>query len=129
MPLLYSPAISKLCMYQVSRSNNFRASNLAIKNIKLLTFCKYISTFVYMGARSKYVLKFSFLFRKAHIMSEESPKITFQWVTEGLLLFLISFIGLIGNFWLVVKSSRQRVQRVFHRLLLALATFDTVSFL
>ena len=76
---------------------------------------------------SAYVLKFSFLFRKAHIMSEESSKITFQWVTEGLLLFFISFIGLIGNFWLVVKSSRQRVQRVFHRLLLALATFDTVS--
>jgi len=59
-------------------------------------------------------------------MSEESSKITFQWVTEGLLLFFISFIGLIGNFWLVVKSSRQRVQRVFHRLLLALATFDTI---
>ena len=62
-------------------------------------------------------------------MSEEGSKITFQWVTEGLLLFFISFIGLIGNFWLVVKSSRQRVQRVFHRLLLALATFDTVSLL
>ena len=52
---------------------------------------------------------------------------TFQWVTEGLLLLLISSIGLIGNSCSVVTCARQRVQRIFHRLLLVLATFDTVS--
>ena len=52
---------------------------------------------------------------------------TFQWVTEGLLLMLISSIGLIGNSCSVVTCARQRVQRIFHRLLLVLATFDTVS--
>ena len=52
---------------------------------------------------------------------------TFQWVTEGLLLMLVSTIGLIGNSCSVVTCARQRVQRIFHRLLLVLATFDTVS--
>ena len=52
----------------------------------------------------------------------------FQWVTEGLLLFIISVIGLVGNSCSVVTCSRQRVQRIFHRLLLVLATFDTVTF-
>ena len=61
-----------------------------------------------------------------NISSEEDSKITLQWVTEGLLLTIISCIGLVGNSCSVVTCSRQRVQRVFHRLLLVLATFDTV---
>jgi bacteriorhodopsin len=51
----------------------------------------------------------------------------FQWFTEGLLLFIVSCIGLVGNSCAVATCSRQRVQRVFHRLLLVLATFDAVS--
>ena len=57
----------------------------------------------------------------------EDVEITFQWMTEGLLLFITSCIGLVGNTCSVITCSRQRVQRVFHRLLLVLATFDTVS--
>ena len=52
----------------------------------------------------------------------------FQWFTEGLLLMLVSCIGLIGNACWVVTCAKQRIQRVFHRLLLTLATFDSVSF-
>ena len=68
----------------------------------------------------------------ATIVSEEenenkNPLETFQWVTEGILLLLISVIGLFGNSCSVVTCARQRVQRIFHRLLLVLASFDTVS--
>ena len=59
--------------------------------------------------------------------AEKNPLETFQWVTEGMLLMLISAIGLFGNSCSVVTCARQRVQRIFHRLLLVLATFDTVS--
>ena len=57
----------------------------------------------------------------------KNPLETFQWVTEGILLLLLSAIGLFGNSCSVVTCARQRVQRIFHRLLLVLASFDTVS--
>ena len=59
--------------------------------------------------------------------SESFPIYDFQWVTEGLLLLIVSSIGIVGNACSVVTCAKQRIQRVFHRLLLALATFDTVS--
>ena len=59
--------------------------------------------------------------------SESFPIYNFQWVTEGLLLVIVSSIGIVGNACSVVTCTKQRIQRVFHRLLLALATFDTVS--
>ena len=59
--------------------------------------------------------------------SETFPIYNFQWVTEGLLLLIVSTIGIVGNACSVVTCTKQRIQRVFHRLLLALATFDTVS--
>ena len=59
--------------------------------------------------------------------SETFPIYNFQWVTEGLLLLIVSIIGIVGNACSVVTCTKQRIQRVFHRLLLALATFDTVS--
>ena len=60
--------------------------------------------------------------------SESFSYYDFQWFTEGLLLMLVSCIGLIGNACWVVTCAKQRIQRVFHRLLLTLATFDSVSF-
>ena len=55
------------------------------------------------------------------------PNFRFQFYTEGLFLFIVGAIGLVGNSCSVVTFARQRIQRVFHRLLLILATFDAVS--
>ena len=51
----------------------------------------------------------------------------FEWSTEGLLMSVVGIVGLIGNLTSVIVYKRQRVQRTFHRLLLTLAAFDTVS--
>ena len=51
----------------------------------------------------------------------------FQWITEGVLISVIGSIGLLGNIISVAIFGRQRVQRLFHRLLLTLAAFDTVN--
>lgn len=51
----------------------------------------------------------------------------FAWVVEGLLLIIIGAFGLFGNGSAIIIFSRQRIQRVFHHLLLLLAIFDTVS--
>eukprot|EP00095_Tigriopus_kingsejongensis_P005175 maker-scaffold237_size242172-snap-gene-1.31 protein:Tk05175 transcript:maker-scaffold237_size242172-snap-gene-1.31-mRNA-1 annotation:"fmrfamide receptor" len=48
----------------------------------------------------------------------------FQWVTEGLLIFIVGIIGLVGNGISIWTFSRQRVHRIFHNLLLVLAIFD-----
>ena len=50
----------------------------------------------------------------------------FMWVTEGLLLLAVGGVGLAGNACSVVVFARQRIQRVFHHLLLMLAIFDGV---
>ena len=60
-------------------------------------------------------------------IDESESQIDFQWITEGLLLLLTGCIGLVGNTCSLVTCARQRIQRVFHRLLVALATFDSVS--
>ena len=51
----------------------------------------------------------------------------FEWVTEGLLIFIVGIIGLFGNGVSVWTFWRQRVHRIFHNLLLILAIFDMVS--
>ena len=51
----------------------------------------------------------------------------FQWVTEGALLGAVGVVGLLGNCCSVLVFARQRIQRVFHHLLLALAIFDAVG--
>lgn len=53
----------------------------------------------------------------------------FQWMTEGLLIFIIGIIGLVGNGISIWTFSRQRIHRIFHNLLLVLAIFDIVSIL
>ena len=50
----------------------------------------------------------------------------FEWVTEGLLIFIIGVIGFFGNGLSVWTFWRQRVHRIFHNLLLSLAIFDMV---
>ena len=60
-------------------------------------------------------------------IDDSESQIDFQWITEGLLLLLTGCIGLVGNTCSLVTCARQRIQRVFHRLLVALATFDSVS--
>ena len=52
----------------------------------------------------------------------------FGFVTEGLLIFIIGLLGLVGNAISIWTFSRQRVHRIFHNLLLVLALFDIVSF-
>jgi len=51
----------------------------------------------------------------------------FEWVTEGVLTFLVGLIGLVGNAMSIWTFSRRRVHRIFHNLLLVLAIFDLVS--
>jgi hypothetical protein len=51
----------------------------------------------------------------------------FPWLTEGLLLLVVGLIGLVGNTCSIAIFARQRIQRVFHHLLLMLAAFDAVS--
>ena len=51
----------------------------------------------------------------------------FEWTTEGLMVFIIGNIGLLGNGISVYTFSKQRVHRIFHNLLLVLAIFDIVS--
>ena len=51
----------------------------------------------------------------------------FEWVTEGLLIFIFGVVGLFGNGVSVYTFWRQRVHRIFHNLLLSLAIFDMVS--
>ena len=52
----------------------------------------------------------------------------FEWVTEGLLIFIIGVIGFFGNGMSVWTFWRQRVHRIFHNLLLSLAIFDMVRY-
>ena len=48
------------------------------------------------------------------------------WV-DGFLLAIVSFVGILGNIASWLKFARQRTQKLFHYLLLGLATFDMVS--
>jgi Co/Zn/Cd efflux system component len=50
-----------------------------------------------------------------------------QFSLEGPLLLAVGCVGLVGNGFSVWVFARQRVQRVFHHLLLLLAIFDVVS--
>ena len=52
----------------------------------------------------------------------------FEWITEGLLIFVFGIIGLLGNGVSIWTFWRQRVHRIFHNLLLSLAIFDMVIF-
>ncbi len=51
----------------------------------------------------------------------------FELVTEGILVLVVGIAGLAGNGISIWTFSRQRVHRIFHNLLLALALFDIVS--
>ena len=48
------------------------------------------------------------------------------WV-DGFLLAIVSFVGILGNIASWLKFARQRTQKLFHYLLLGLATFDMVT--
>jgi len=50
----------------------------------------------------------------------------YEFLVEGVILTIVSFVGILGNFASFVKFSQQRSQRLFHYLLLGLATFDMV---
>ena len=51
----------------------------------------------------------------------------FEWLMEGVLIFVVGNIGLLGNGVSIWTFSKQRVHRIFHNLLLVLALFDMVS--
>jgi uncharacterized membrane protein len=51
----------------------------------------------------------------------------FEWMTEGLLIFVVGIVGIVGNFISIYTFSRQKIHRIFHNLLLFLALFDVVS--
>ena len=51
----------------------------------------------------------------------------YEFLVEGVILTIVSFVGILGNFASFVKFSQQRSQRLFHYLLLGLATFDMVG--
>jgi len=62
-------------------------------------------------------------------MSEDGGSTFAAWfalATEGFLLAIVAAFGLFGNGCSVVVFARQRIQRIFHRLLLMLAVFDGV---
>jgi hypothetical protein len=54
------------------------------------------------------------------------PEDTFEWVFEGLFIFIAGNIGILGNCISIWTFSRQKVHRIFHNLLLTLAIFDVV---
>ncbi len=60
-------------------------------------------------------------------MIMEDEERWFEWITEGLLIFVVGLIGLLGNGVSIWTFWRQRVHRIFHNLLLSLAIFDMVS--
>ena len=60
-------------------------------------------------------------------MSEWSYWVMF--LTEGVLILVVGVVGLFGNAFSAMLFARQRVQRVFHRLLMLLVFFDAVSHL
>ena len=51
----------------------------------------------------------------------------YEYLVEGVILTIVSFVGILGNFASFVKFAQQRSQRLFHYLLLGLATFDMVG--
>lgn len=51
----------------------------------------------------------------------------FCWLVEGVLILVVGCFGLLGNSFSLVLFSRQKVHRIFHRLLLTLTIFDLVS--
>ena len=51
----------------------------------------------------------------------------YEFLVEGVILTIVSFVGILGNFASFVKFSQQRSQRLFHYLLLGLAAFDMVG--
>ena len=55
-----------------------------------------------------------------------APEDNFEWVFEGLFIFLAGGIGVLGNGISMWTFSRQKVHRIFHNLLLTLAIFDLV---
>ena len=57
---------------------------------------------------------------------QAAPEDNFEWVFEGLFIFLAGGIGVLGNGISMWTFSRQKVHRIFHNLLLTLAIFDLV---
>jgi hypothetical protein len=55
------------------------------------------------------------------------PEDVFEWIFEGLFIFIAGNIGILGNCISIRTFSRQKVHRIFHNLLLTLAIFDLVK--
>ena len=53
-------------------------------------------------------------------------EISVTFLLEGILLLLVAVVGLIGNVVCFTTICRQKVQKLFHNLLLLLTTFDMV---
>ena len=51
----------------------------------------------------------------------------FTFLVEGVLMFLVGCLGLVGNVFSVVLLLKQKVRKTFHNLLLLLCSFDMVS--
>lgn len=49
-----------------------------------------------------------------------------EYVLEGILLLIAGLFGILGNIGAILVFSRQRMQRNFHALMVALASFDLV---
>ena len=54
-------------------------------------------------------------------------ELTTTFILEGVLLCLVAIIGLVGNIICFTTICRQKVQKLFHNLLLLLTTFDMVD--
>ena len=58
---------------------------------------------------------------------EENWEKLFTFLVEGVLMFLVGCLGLVGNVFSVVLLLKQKVRKTFHNLLLLLCWFDMVS--
>ena len=54
------------------------------------------------------------------------PVEEYKFVVEGIFLAIVVGFGVIGNLLSLIKFCKQRTQKLFHFLLVALAVFDTV---
>ena len=52
---------------------------------------------------------------------------TFEFYVEGVLLFIVAVIGIIGNIsFIIIFSAHQKKLNTFHSLMVCLAYFDTI---
>ena len=61
--------------------------------------------------------------------TEAAPLLDFSFLLEGVMLFTVALFGLFGNGCAMLIFSRQRVQKNFHSLMVALAAFDVAYIL